>query len=50
MSMKARMILMTVCLALFSMIAYADETVTVTATNADISEDLDLKTVATLFG
>ena len=48
--MKARMILMTVCLALFSMIAYADETVTVTATNADISEDLDLKTVATLFG
>ena len=48
--MKVRMILMTVCLALFSMIAYADETVTVTATNADISEDLDLKTVATLFG
>ncbi|MBO5013696.1 MAG: hypothetical protein J6C57_06620 [Paludibacteraceae bacterium] len=28
----------------------ADQTVTVTATNADISEDLDLKTVATLFG
>ena len=28
----------------------ADETVTVTATTADISENLDLKTVATLFG
>lgn len=28
----------------------ADETVTVTATNADISENLDLKMVATLFG
>lgn len=31
-------------------IVRADQTVTVTATNADISEDLDLKTVATLFG
>ena len=30
--------------------AQADETVTVTATNSDISENLDLKTVATLFG
>ena len=30
--------------------AMADETVTVTATTADISENLDLKTVATLFG
>lgn len=28
----------------------ADETVTVTATSSDISENLDLKTVATLFG
>ena len=28
----------------------ADQTVTVTATNSDISQDLDLKTVATLFG
>ena len=28
----------------------ADETVTVTATTSDISENLDLKTVATLFG
>ena len=31
-------------------IARADQTVTVTATNSDISQDLDLKTVATLFG
>ena len=30
--------------------SYADETVTVTATSSDISENLDLKTVATLFG
>lgn len=30
--------------------AVADETVTVTATSSDISENLDLKTVATLFG
>ena len=29
---------------------YADETVTVTATNVDISENLDLRMVATLFG
>ena len=31
-------------------IAVADETVTVTAMSSDISENLDLKTVATLFG
>ena len=30
--------------------AFADETVTVSATSSDISENLDLKTVATLFG
>lgn len=30
--------------------ARADETVTVTATSSDISENLDLKTIATLFG
>lgn len=30
--------------------AMADETVTVTATSSDVSENLDLKTVATLFG
>ena len=29
---------------------YADETITVTATSSDISENLNLKTVATLFG
>jgi len=39
----------TICAWPLSM-AKADQTVTVTATNADISEDLDLKTVATLFG
>lgn len=48
--MKTRMIFMTLCLTLLSMSAYADQTVTVTATNTDISENLDLKTVATLFG
>ena len=48
--MTMRTILMTMCLVLFSMMAHADETVTVTATTADISENLDLKTVATLFG
>ena len=31
-------------------LSYADETVTVTATSSDISENLDLKTVASLFG
>lgn len=31
-------------------LSYADKTVTVTATSSDISENLDLKTVATLFG
>ena len=35
---------------LFPTLSYADETVTVTATSSDISENLDLKTVATLFG
>ena len=39
----------TICAWPLSM-AKADQTVTVTATNADISENLDLKTVATLFG
>lgn len=41
--------LMTICIGQLSIVR-ADQTVTVTATNADISEDLDLKTVATLFG
>ena len=35
---------------MLSISSYADETVTVTATSSDISENLDLKTVATLFG
>ena len=35
---------------ILSISSYADETVTVTATSSDISENLDLKTVATLFG
>ena len=35
---------------LSSILSFADETVTVTATSSDISENLDLKTVATLFG
>jgi len=34
----------------FANSAMADDMVTVTATSADISENLDLKTVATLFG
>ena len=41
--------LMTMCIGQLSIVR-ADQTVIVTATNADISEDLDLKTVATLFG
>lgn len=41
--------LMTMCIGQLSIVR-ADQTVTVTATNADISEELDLKTVATLFG
>ena len=48
-----RVFLLAICIgALFivPIAAIADQTVTVTATNADISEDLDLKTVATLFG
>lgn len=45
-----RMILMAMCLAFCSLMAHADETVTVTATSTDVSENLDLKTVATLFG
>ena len=35
---------------MLSISSYADETVTVTAISSDISENLDLKTVATLFG
>lgn len=48
--MKARMFLLMACLAFTSWTVRADETVTVTATSTDISDNLDLKTVATLFG
>lgn len=48
--MRMRMILTSLCMGLFSFIALADSTVTVTATNADISEQLDLRIVANLFG
>ena len=48
--MKARMILLCMGILLSAGFMRADETVTVTATSTDISENLDLKTVATLFG
>lgn len=48
--MKKSLILVCVGIMLATMVLHADETVTVSATSADISENLDLKTVATLFG
>lgn len=48
--MKTRMFLLSIGLLLSTLWVRADETVTVTATSTDISENLDLKTVATLFG
>lgn len=48
-----RVFLLAICFGALLMVpiaAIADQTITVTATNADISENLDLKTVATLFG
>lgn len=48
--MKTGMFLLSVGLLLSTLWGRADETVTVTATSTDISENLDLKTVATLFG
>ena len=48
--MKKRMILLCVSIMLATLVLHADETVTVTATSSDVSENLDLKTVATLFG
>ena len=48
---KVLFLLLAICSSLMIPISsYADETVTVTATSSDISENLDLKTVATLFG
>ena len=48
--MKMRMILLVMGILFSTWMLHADETVTVTATSSDISENLDLKTVATLFG
>ena len=48
--MKTGMFFLSVGLLLSTLWGRADETVTVTATSTDISENLDLKTVATLFG
>ena len=49
--MKTRLTtLMMSLLMLAALTARADETVTVTATNGDISQNLDLKAVATVFG
>ena len=48
---KVLFLLLAICSSLMIPISsYADETVTVTAISSDISENLDLKTVATLFG
>lgn len=51
--MKRLFLLLPICLGALLLVPnsmMADETVTVTATNSDISENLDLKMVATLFG
>ena len=46
----ARYLLMALMLTMSSWMALADETVTVSSTGSDISENLDLRAVATLFG
>ena len=49
--MKTRTILILMAMIMtFGWSARADETITVSATNEDISQDLDLKAVAALFG
>lgn len=51
--MKKLFLILPICLGALCLLPnslMADETITVTATNADISENLDLKMVATLFG
>ena len=51
--MKRLFLLLPICLGALLLVPnsmMADETVTVTATNSDIFENLDLKMVATLFG
>ncbi len=46
----ARYFLMAILLVASNFIARADETITVSSTGSDISENLDLRAVATLFG
>ena len=46
----ARYFLMAILLVVSNFIARADETITVSSTGSDISENLDLRAVATLFG
>lgn len=48
--MKTKWILLVVSIMCTTWMLRADETITVTATSSDISEDLNLKTVATIFG
>jgi hypothetical protein len=48
--MKTKWILLVVSIMCTTWMLHADETITVTATSSDISENLNLKTVATLFG
>lgn len=48
--MKTKLILLAVSIMCTTWMLRADETITVTATSTDISENLDLKTVATVFG
>ena len=47
--MKAKWILAAMCLMMSTWL-WADENITVTATSSDVSENLNLRTVATLFG
>ena len=48
--MKTKWILLVMSIMCTTWMLRADETITVTATSSDISEDLNLKTVATIFG
>lgn len=48
--MRTKWILLVVSIMCTTWMLRADETITVSATSSDISEDLNLKTVATLFG
>lgn len=46
----ARYLFLAFVLAISTLMAHADETITVSSTGSDISENLDLRAVATLFG